>query len=335
MKIERLPSGSYRSRKMYKGKTYTVLFDHKPTQKEVTLALAEKMELDEVSGIKKSSSFEYALDEYIELRSNILSPSTIKGYRQLKNMYSDEFLHENIFDINQDDIQCEVNRYALNHSSKSVRNFHGLLSAVISSKRPNMRICTTLPEKDDSEAVIPTHEDVMKILEALHGTNYYIPVYLGCHGLRRSEILALTMDDLQGNLLTINKAMVENDNKEYVVKKTKTSSGTRTIALAQDLVDAINKQGYIYQGHPNNIIRVLHKTQDKLNIPRCKLHELRHFYVSYAHDLGMSDANLIYSIGHKTDEITKKVYRHKMNYASEQLRIANSLNCHDKIHDKK
>ena len=33
MKIEKLPSGSYRIRKMYKGKTYTVIFDYKPTQK--------------------------------------------------------------------------------------------------------------------------------------------------------------------------------------------------------------------------------------------------------------------------------------------------------------
>ena len=30
MKIEKLPSGSYRVRKMYKGKTYSVIFNHKP-----------------------------------------------------------------------------------------------------------------------------------------------------------------------------------------------------------------------------------------------------------------------------------------------------------------
>ena len=34
MKIERLPSGSYRIRKMYKGKIYSVITDYKPTQKE-------------------------------------------------------------------------------------------------------------------------------------------------------------------------------------------------------------------------------------------------------------------------------------------------------------
>ena len=39
MKIEKLPSGSYRIRKTYKGKTYAVIFDHKPTQKEAMQAM--------------------------------------------------------------------------------------------------------------------------------------------------------------------------------------------------------------------------------------------------------------------------------------------------------
>lgn len=44
MKIEKLPSGSYRVRKMYKGKMYTVIFEGKPTQKEAMLKMAEKLE---------------------------------------------------------------------------------------------------------------------------------------------------------------------------------------------------------------------------------------------------------------------------------------------------
>lgn len=34
MKIEKLPSGSYRIRKTYKKKLYTVITDYKPTNKE-------------------------------------------------------------------------------------------------------------------------------------------------------------------------------------------------------------------------------------------------------------------------------------------------------------
>ena len=37
MKIEKLPSGSYRIRKMYKGQMYTVVFNEKPTREFDTL----------------------------------------------------------------------------------------------------------------------------------------------------------------------------------------------------------------------------------------------------------------------------------------------------------
>lgn len=327
MKLERLPSGSYRIRQMYKGKSYRITFDHKPTQKEINIALAEKMEQsDQSTDTARAGSFGAALDAYITLRSNVCSPATIRGYKQLRNMFSDEFSNLNVFDITQDDIQKEVNNYAANHSAKSVCNLHGLIVPVMESKRPNFKIRTTLPQKEDREAFIPEHSDIIKLLESVKGTEYYVPIYLGCHGLRRSEIIALTMDDLEGNIITIRKGMVQNANNQYVVKMTKTSSGFRKLAIAQELADAIRDKGYVYKGHPGNILRALHRAQDRLGIERCKLHELRHFYVSYAHDLGMSDENIIYSIGHKTDATMKRLYRHKMKEAEAQQKVAESLN---------
>ena len=40
MKVEKLPSGSYRIRKMINGRTITLVYDHKPTQKEIAVSLA-------------------------------------------------------------------------------------------------------------------------------------------------------------------------------------------------------------------------------------------------------------------------------------------------------
>lgn len=324
MKIEKLPSGSYRVRQMYKGHRYALVFDHKPTQKEINIQMSEKMqEVDSVG--KKPLSFDRALSEYIEMKSNVLSPATIRGYKQLKGMYSSGFLNTNIYDINQEIIQAEVNRYALNHSPKSVRNFSGLITAVMSIKRPSLNIRTTLPQRVDNEAKIPTHDDVIKVIKELEGTEYHIAVQLACLGLRRSEIVALTLDDLDGNILSIDKAKVLNDKNEIVTKTTKTVSSTRKIYIPDELVKEIQNTGYIYKGYPNCIIRALHRAQDKVGVPRCKFHELRHYYVSYAHDKGMSDADIIKSIGHKTDAVMKRVYRHAMNEEEEQKRIAMSI----------
>ena len=323
MTIEKLPSGSYRIKQMYKKKWYAVTVDHKPTKKEATLLLAEKMK--DVGFKTESRTFGDALDEYIEMKSNVLSPATIRGYKQLKGMYSKEFLAINIYDMDQTDIQREVNSYAANHSPKSVRNFNGLISAVMALKRPNMVIRTTLPQKLVIEAKVPTHEDVKKIIKHLENTEYNIAIQLACLGMRRSEICGCTPEDLEGNVLRIHQAKVLDENNNYVTKTTKTMSSTRSIYIPDVLADEIRSCGYIYRGYPNSIIRALHRAQDELGIPRCKLHELRHFYVSYAHAQGMSDAAIMDAVGHKTDAITKRVYRHAMNVDAEEKRIASSI----------
>ena len=60
MKIEKLPSGSYRIRKTYKGQVYTVVFDSKPTQKEALQAMAK--ELDKIQSAKANMTFQRAAE---------------------------------------------------------------------------------------------------------------------------------------------------------------------------------------------------------------------------------------------------------------------------------
>lgn len=321
MKIEKYKNG-YRVRKMYKGKKYEVYFPEKPTQKQALIALTDKMDND----VKTYStlSFEKGLDDYINSKCNILSPSTIAGYKQLSKMYSDSFKAMNIYDITVEDIQKEINRYAEKHSPKSVKNFSGLISSVMALKRPEKTFKVTLPIAYPKETTIPTSENVKAIVEALKGTEYSVAIQLACLGLRRSEICALTVDDLNGNMLTINKAMVLDSDKKFVIKKTKTASSTRTIYIPDSLANEIREQGYVYRMFPNNIIRVLNRTQDSLGIPRCKLHELRHYFVSYAHSKGMSEQLVLDTVGHKNSSMTK-IYRHSMEQVNEQKRIADSI----------
>lgn len=150
MRIEKLPSGSYRIRKMVDGKRYTLVFDHKPSQKEIAITLSDRMQDNDYCA--NSATFSASLDDYIHAKSNVLSPSTIRGYKQLKRMYSDQFKNMNVYDITNEDIQDEVNDYAANHSPKSVRNYYGLIKAVMGLKRPSMNICATLPQKAVIEA---------------------------------------------------------------------------------------------------------------------------------------------------------------------------------------
>lgn len=309
---------------MYKGKRYRFTLDHKPTQKEATLILAEKMQDASESGAS-SLSISKCIDDYIETKSNVLSPVSIRTYKSLKRNCPEWFLRLNLYEVSQIEIQKVVNEYSLEHSPKSTRNFHGLIASIMGLYRPNMAIKTTLPQKVRRETTMPLKDDIMRLLDALQGTEYYIPVYLGCLGLRRSEIIALTLDDFKGNKLTINKAAVPDEYGNYIVKTTKTTESAREIYVPSNLTAAVKEKGYVFKGYPNSIARAMHNYQDKIGMPRCRFHDLRHFYASYAHSVGMSDADIMKAGGWKTDNVMKSVYRHSMNDESEQKRVAQSM----------
>lgn len=308
MKIEKLPSGSYRIRKMYKGKMHTVVFSCKPTQKEALQAMAE--ELDKVQEKYNNMTFRAAAEEYIELKRNVISPSTIRGYSTIIKQLPDSFMKQNVHDITAMDVQAEINRLAKERSPKTARNYHSFISAVLGTFSPNLKLNTTLPQKVKTEPYIPSDEDIRRILEFSAGTQYEVPIILACYGLRRSEICALTIDDIQEDVVKINKAKVQNENREWIIKGTKTTASTRDIVIPVEIADKIRKNGYIYRGAPGRITAFLHSAQDKLGIPRFSIHKLRHYFASKMSALNIPDADIMRMGGWETDHIMKSVYRH-------------------------
>lgn len=311
MKIEKLPSGSYRIRKMYKGKTYTVIFNGKPTQKEAVQAIAK--ELEKVQGKQHQAlTFNAAAERYIESKINVLSPSTIRGYNAIIRQLPNVFLNESIYDITALDVQKEINRFSKDHSPKSVSNHHGFISAVLGMFCPNLRLNTTLPQKVKNIPYIPSSEDVKRILECAKGTQFEVPIILACYGMRRSEICALSLTDIDGDVVHINKAMVQNENKKWIIKTTKTTTSTREIIIPTIIADKIRKQGYVYKGHPNSITCYLTKAQVSLGIPHFSLHKLRHYFASQMSSIGIPEADILKLGGWETDRVMKSVYRHSM-----------------------
>lgn len=310
MKIEKLPSGSYRIRKMYKGKTYTILFGHKPTQKEAIQAMA--LELDKVQTKYENMTFQNAADTYIESKRNVLSPSTIRGYAIILRQLPKPFLEKNIHDITPLDVQAEINRIAKNHSPKTVRNHHGFISAVLGVFYPNLKLTTTLPQKVKNEPYIPSDVDVRRILDYAKGTEYEIPLILACYGLRRSEICALMPEDINGDIVTISKALVQNENREWITKATKTACSTRNVIIPTDIADQIRKQGYVYHGAPGKISEYLLKAQKALGIQHFSIHKLRHYFASKMSALNIPEADILKMGGWESDYVMKSVYRHSM-----------------------
>lgn len=317
MKIEKLPSGSYRIRKMYKGKVYSVVTEYKPTQKEAIKLLADEM--DKVSERKSRMTFEDAANEYIDSKRNILSPTTIRCYKSTLRSISAPFKEKNVHDIEPMDVQKEANLVAKEKSPKTVRNFNAFITAVLGVYRPNMRIRTTMPQKSANEPYIPSDDDVRRLLERARGTEFEIPIILACHGLRRSEICALEASDVNGDLVTVSKAKVDGEDG-WVIKSTKNVSSTRVVAIPPEIAERIREQGYVYRGNPNTISGFMAKAEKELGIEKFSLHKLRHYFATKMSAAGIPEENIMKMGGWQTDGVMKKVYRHAIADRDNQIK---------------
>lgn len=315
MGLEQLPSGSFRYKKQINGKVIRITFDHYPTDAEIALAIAENYHIVDERIAKQT--FEVCCIQFIAASENVLSESTVRGYNNfVKNALSDMLRATDIHDITTLMIQNEINSYALDHKPKTVKNYHGFLSKVLKMYRPDLHLITALPKVAPYEAYVLSEEEVKMILEASKGTRYHIPIQLGILGMRRSEVAAVTIDDIdvENNLLSINKVKIPNKKNKMIIKHiTKTEEGMRDIYIPDSLKNEILEQGYIFNGEPGKIKRGLNRIQKRLGIPTTRLHDLRVFYATYAHSMGTPDAVIMANGGWRSEYTMKKVYRKALN----------------------
>lgn len=309
MKIEKLPSGSYRVQKMVNGKRMSLTFDKRPTQLEIQEEINRRLGL-----FNGKLTFEQAAQSYIESRSNTISPATIKEYKGTLRRIDQKFKSMCIDDITQSDIRFLINAMAERLSPKTVRNYHGFIASVLGEFRPNMVIKTKLPMQVKKKPYIPSTEDIRTLLDYAKDTPYEVPILLGCCSMRRGEICALDMDDIDfdNRIIHVSKDMVLDENKEWVIKPPKTLVSIRDIQVPQQVIDAIQRNG-LYKGHPNSISDWMDKAEKNLGLQHFSLHKTRHYFVSVAHNKGVSDANIMAAGGWSTSNVMIEHYRHANN----------------------
>jgi integrase len=283
--IEKISAHNYRITKMYKGKRYHMSLTRKPSKAEAERLIWQLIEAAPEVG--HYQSFETAANVYMDSKSNILSPSSLRGYKSMLRNIPDDFKHKPISMIGQLDVQNLINDYAGTHSAKSTRNLNGFIGSVIRSVAPSSNFRITLPQKDHRDFYVPEDSDIDAILDYCVGTKYEIALWLATYGLRRGEICAFTSSDIdKDNIITVNKSLVEDDNGNWHVKVTKTTDSTRQLQVSDYVADLIRTcDGKVFDGYPNSIIRYLNRAQDALGIDRFSLHTMRHYFASSAREI--------------------------------------------------
>lgn len=260
-------------------------------------------------------TLEKAIDNYIEVRSNVLSPSTLVGYKSVKKNRFKGVMQRPIADIK--DWQEVINAEAAICSPKTVKNAWGLIRPAIEAagvELPKVK----LPQLVPKEPVFLTPEQISVFVAAVKGTPVEIPALLGLHSLRRSEIAALDWAniDLKKRIIKVSGAVVPGENWTLVEKPTnKNSASTRTVPIMiPELYDALkavpDKSGKVVTCYISTIYDWVNKVCNENNLPRLGVHGLRHSFASLAYHVRMSEQAAM-QIGGWSDYATmRKIYTH-------------------------
>ena len=318
---QRLPSGMWRCQIMVDGKRVSVV-DENPGVAQAK-AVALKAGLIEEKKFGPSMTVGQAIDRYIESKDAVLSPSTIRSYRSIRNNSLGILENVQIGELSQEAVQRHINALAKESTPKYVRNVHGLLSAAVSAYRPDFVLHTTLPQKEKKEIQIPTMEEVQFLAEKAKGTSFELPFLLATWmGLRTSEIRGLTWDCVDGDTLHVKQALVEGDNGP-VLKTTKSYSGNRKIRIPPYIMSLIETQSpkdeYIIRYTRNALYNHLRRMCKRYGLPRYRFHDLRHVQASVMLALGVPDKYAMERMGHASTNMLKTVYQHTMKSKSEEV----------------
>jgi len=307
MKIRKLPSGTYHAQIQVNGKRYSITgrtraeVEEKVAERRLTLTDAPRQKLGVL------------VDKYISIKENVLSPSTIKGYKQIRRTYLPDLMDMQADRITSDVLQASINELSLNHSPKTVRNIIGLVISTLKVYAPKTTLNVSLPQRKRPTYNVPTTEDVFRLIESANGHLKTAIMLAAFCGLRRGEIVALDASDLNGNVLHIQRAAVFNEDNEIVVKSPKTYQSDRFVTVPDIVLAHIaDLSGLICPMKLYSLTRHFIALRDRLGLS-CRFHDLRHYYASFQHAIDVPDAYIMQSGGWKSDSILKSVYRNTLD----------------------
>lgn len=332
----KLPSGSWRVQ-VYAGKDAAGKRQYRsftaPSKKEAEYeAIQWQLHYREIARDATAMTLREAMEKYIQSKDGILSPSTIRGYDIILRNHL-----QGLMDVRLNRITAAMVQEAINAESKpctdaqgvthtpspkSVRNIHGLLSAVLREFYPALQLNTTLPQKALTEQAYLEPEQISVLLRAIRGDEMEIPVLLALWlSLRASEVTGLTWGcvDFDRGTITVRQAQVRDKENQWVDKATKTTSSTRTISAPAYIMDLLaaakgdaRPEDHVVAIKGNCLYRRLRVILRRNNLPVIRFHDLRHTCCSVMASLNIPEKYMMGRGGWSSPSVMRRVYTHTM-----------------------
>lgn len=304
-KPRQLPSGTWFAQLTMDKKRYPVSANTK--EEYYIKARALKSGLLETAKSSPKGTLGQLLREYIDSNTHTLSPSTIRGYEIIfRNRFKD-YINKPWAKI---DFQHMVNAEAKIAAPKTVVNAWGLVSAALTAagETPPKIKKPTVPASDEDWL---DFEQIKLFVATVRGTPVELAALLALHGLRRSELLDLTVEQITPDGIQIRGATVFDSSNKMVHKATnKNKTSRRTVPiLIPRVLELLPQSGKAVTQHPSAIYRGIAAACKAADLPICSAHDLRRSFASLAYHLGWNEQTTMQVGGWADLQTINAVYR--------------------------
>ena len=230
-------------------------------------------------------------------------------------------------------------------SAKSVRNVHATLQSALSDAARKGTVARNVADTADPPSIsrsgrsisVWTGDQLRRFLDAMADHELY-PLYLlaATTGMRRGELAGLPWHnvDLEAARLTINQQIVSVQ-YQLIESDLKTPTSRRNIDLDPRTVAELRRHrrsqleermatghrgddGYVFAKpdgspiHPDLISQTFERAVAKLDVPRIRLHDLRHTHATILLQQNVHPKVVSERLGHSSVAFTMTVYQHVM-----------------------
>ena len=311
---KRLPSGSWR---VYEFSHYEIK-DGKKIRKYESFTSKDKSRNGKYEAERMAREWRYkreerragvslldAVNSYISSREGTVSPSTIRAYTSYKKHHLDDIGMMDVNNIDQAQLQKWVSDLSQELKPKTVKEIVNLVNSAYFDATGN-KMTMTLPKAAPKEQHTPTDAEIKELLDSV-SEDLRICILLSAFcSLRRGEICALEDTDFANGYVTVSKTMVRDVTGDWIIKQPKTPGSVRHVPVPDKLMKMIEgRTGKIVPFVPDRLTKKFRKAVNE----KYRFHDLRHYYASTAHYLGIPDAYIMANGGWKTDSVMKRVYR--------------------------
>jgi len=340
----------------YRAVTKTIRGTRKQAQAALT---ALQSEVDEGRHSGTSGSLALLIGQWLDMVRPRLSPTTVDGYESIIRVHITPALgHVRVCDLRPamlDNFYVALTQPPRNLAPSTVRQIHAVIrQACMQGVRwewlpSNPASLASPPSPQPAEHHPPTPVDVLRLIDAATAWQPEMGVYLrlaAATGARRGELCALRWRhiDLDGGVVTIERAIIETGPGKSVWTEKSTKTGNRRkVSLDPDTLDVlrahrawwdataaamgttIGPASYAFSREadgsepwrPSGVTQAIRRLRDRLGLAGLRGHDLRHMHATQLLADGVPIKTVSGRLGHTLASTTLNIYAHALEAADQ------------------